>query len=327
MESHVSARLGKLLRSAVRELRRFAYSRPIRPTKGESRPRPRLGLALGGGFARGLAHIGVLKVLVENQIPIDALAGTSAGAIAAAAFASGCTIEELTAAARRMRWSNLARWTFPRLGFATNERMEWFLSKVLHCRTFEELKLPLAVVATEVTTGAAVVFREGDLMPPLRASCSFPGLFVPIELNGRMLVDGAIVSSVPVQALRGMDAIVAVHMGVQGLRYRPKNLFEVVGESFRIVESRNESAWRDHCDLVIEPEVAGFRWDDFERADELIEAGEMAARRTLPALRHLIQERAAGHGMRETPKARAASPFPYTPQATLWCSKVGSARE
>jgi NTE family protein len=89
-------------------------------------------LALGGGFARGVAHVGVLKVLVENQIAIDALAGNSSGSIAAAAFASGCTIEEITLAARSLRWSRFARWTFPRLGFATNERMDLLLSKILH---------------------------------------------------------------------------------------------------------------------------------------------------------------------------------------------------
>jgi NTE family protein len=93
---------------------------------------PRQGLALGGGFARGVAHVGVLKVLVENQIAIDALAGNSSGSIAAAAFASGCNIEEITLAARSLRWSRFARWTFPRLGFATNERMDLLLSKILH---------------------------------------------------------------------------------------------------------------------------------------------------------------------------------------------------
>ena len=128
--SQLHAQVGKVLSATVRELRKFAHSRPI-PLDKSSQPlrRPRLGLALGGGFARGIAHVGVLKVLVENQIPIDALAGISAGSIAAAAFASGCTIEELTVAARSLRWNRFARWAIPRLGFATNERMDLLLSR------------------------------------------------------------------------------------------------------------------------------------------------------------------------------------------------------
>ena len=151
LKSQIGAQLGKAVYAAIREIRRFAYSRPIPRDQGqEPLRRPRLGLALGGGFARGVAHIGVLKVLVENQIAIDALAGISAGSMAAAAFASGCTIEEMILAARSLRWTKFARWTIPRLGFATNERMDLLLSKLLHCRTFEQLKIPLAVVAADI---------------------------------------------------------------------------------------------------------------------------------------------------------------------------------
>jgi NTE family protein len=233
-----------------------------------------------------------LKVLVENQIAIDALAGTSAGSIAAAAFASGCTVEEMTLTARSLRWSRLARWTIPRLGFATNERMDSLLSKTLHCRTFEQLKLPLAVVAVDIRTGQAVTFREGDLIMPVRASCSFPGLFVPIEYSGRLLVDGVIAGSVPATALRGMDVVVAVNVQNHRFLDRPTSLFEVVGESFQIAQNLNQSTWRNHCDLAIEPKLEDFRWDDFDRADDLIAAGEMATRRALPMLRNLLRERA-----------------------------------
>ncbi len=293
LKSQIGAQLGKALYAAIREIRRFAYSRPIPRGQGqEPLRRPRLGLALGGGFARGVAHIGVLKVLVENQIAIDALAGISAGSIAAAAFASGCTIEEMIWAARSLRWNKFARWTIPRLGFATNERMDLLLAKILHCRTFEELKIPLAVVAADIRTGEAVIFREGGLVMPVRASCSFPGLFVPIEYNGRLLVDGVVVGSVPVTALRGMDVVVAVNVRNNGFLQRPGSVFEVVGECFHVAQNLNQSTWRDHCDLAIEPKLEDFRWDDFGRADELIAAGEMAARRALPALRNLLRERA-----------------------------------
>lgn len=290
----VGSQVGKALLAAVRAVRKFARERPIPPERAKpSSGRPRVGLALGGGFARGIAHVGVLKVLVENQIPIDALAGTSSGSIAAAAFASGCTIDELTRAAHSLRWNRIARWTFPRLGFASNERMDDLLAKVLHCRTFEDTKIPLAVVATDIGTGEAAIFREGDLLTPIRASCSFPGLFVPIEYKGRLLVDGVLVGSVPVTALRGVDVVVGVHVQCDGSHHRPTSLFEVVGESFQIAQKFNGSRWKSNCDLIIEPIVDDFRWDDFTRTDELIAAGEVAARKALPALRSLLRERGA----------------------------------
>jgi len=316
LNSKVTAQLGKALRTVVRELRRFAYTSPIPRVRGEKPGRrPRLGLALGGGFARGLAHIGVLKVLVENRIVIDALAGTSSGSIVAAAYASGCTIEEMASAARHTRWSSFARWTLPRLGFATNERMESLLSKTLRCRSFERLKLPLAIVAADIASGEEVIFREGDLMLPLRASCSFPGLFVPIEHGGRMLIDGAIVAGVPVSALPDVDVVVAAHVQCNALRRRPTSLFEIVGESFRITQNLNQSSWRDHCDLSIEVDLPDFRWDDFGRADDLIAAGVVAARKALPALRNLLQERAAEFATLE-PRHAPQPSFAYPPPRT-----------
>jgi NTE family protein len=247
-------------------------------------------LALGGGFARGLAHIGVLKVLVENGIPIDALAGTSVGSVVAAAFASGCTIDKMLAEARTTRWKDIARWTIPHLGFASNDRMEVMLRRVLTSSRFEELSIPLAIVAADVSTGQAVTFREGELLPPLRASCSFPGLFVPVEYQGRLLVDGAIVGNVPVAALRdmGVETVIAVSLKTGDARHTPTNIFQVVGQAFQIAASTDQTSWRKACDVVIEPEVGGYRWDDFERAGELILAGERAARQALPALQALL---------------------------------------
>ena len=284
--------LRKALRTAVRSLRQFAYSTPL-PTRQQKGPpaRRRLGLALGGGFARGLAHIGVLKVLAENRIPIDALAGTSVGSIVAAGFASGMSVDEMIDETRKIRWKSFARWTVDRLGLATNERMEGLLKRAIPCARFEELKLPLAVVAADLSTGEAVTFRHGELIPPLRASCSFPGLFVPVRYQGRLLVDGAIVGSVPVAALQelGVDALVGVHLRTNGVHNAPTNIFQVIGQSFQIAQNLNAPSWKEHCDAIIEPETNEFRWDDFGRAEELIFEGERAARAALPALRSLME--------------------------------------
>jgi NTE family protein len=177
--------LGKALKATVRELRKFGHGGPkLREQNCQLLRRPHVGLALAGGFARGIAHVGVLKVLVENQIPIDALAGTSPGSIAAAAFASGCSVGGLILAARSLRRNRFARWTIPRLGFATSERMDFLLANMFHCRTFDQLKIPLTAVAADIWSGEAVIFRGGDLLTP--ASCSFPGLFVPIGYKGHL---------------------------------------------------------------------------------------------------------------------------------------------
>lgn len=302
MAADFKGKIRDTLRSAVQSLREFAYAHPI-PTRHRIPTRPRVGLALGGGFARGLAHIGVLKVLRDNQIPIDALAGTSIGSIVAAAFASGVTLEEMAEEARKIRWRSFARWTVARLGLASNERMEEMLRRVLRRSTFEELAIPLAVVATDVSTGEAVTFRHGELIHPLRASCSFPGLFVPIEYQRRLLVDGAIVGSVPVAALRdfNVDAIIAVFLPTNGPHHAPTNIIQVVGQAFQIAQSFNKVTWKESCDLVIEPDVNEFKWDDFERADDLMLAGARAALEALPALRELLQPRLARRIRRPTP--------------------------
>ena len=291
MAFKLTDKLGDAVRSGIRVVRAFAYSpRPSAPTT-QPASRPRIGLALGGGFARGMAHIGVLKVLVENGIPIDAVAGVSVGSVIAAALAAGIAPGQMAEEARRLRWRSFARWTVARLGLASNLRMDALLRQFLHCSTFEELKKPLAVVAADLSTGETVTFREGDLIAPLRASCSFPGLFTPVSYQGRLLVDGAIVGSVPAGALRGMgvDRIIGVHLKSDGPHNVPTNIFQVVGQAFQIAESQSTKSWRQDCDAVIEPVMSQFTWDDFGRVDEMMLVGERAAREMLPVLRRLLE--------------------------------------
>ncbi len=306
MPSSLKTKLESALRSTVERIREFAYASPITARYPKSlTTRSRIGLALSGGFARGMAHIGVLKVLTEHEIPIDVLAGTSVGGLVAAAYASGCSLDEMIEEARKIRWRNFARWTVARLGLATNDRMEEMLHRILHCSRFEELAIPLAVIAADLSTGEAVTFRQGDLIPPLRASCSFPGLFTPVEYQGRLLVDGAICGNVPVASLQdfGVDAIIAVHLNTGGLPHTPTNMFQVIGQAFQIAQRQNESGWRQHCSVVIEPKVYQFKWDDFGHADDLILAGARAAVRALPALRALLEPRAARPALAPVPSA------------------------
>jgi len=289
MPGNLKATTLKALRWAATELRKFAHARPT-PGPEPISFQPRLGLALGGGFARGVAHIGVLKVLAANHIPIHAVAGCSVGSIVGAAWAGGASPEEMTAHARTIRWKAFARWTINRLGLATNERMDEMLRRMLSCTTFEQLSIPLAVIATDISTGEPVVFRRGDLINPVRASCSFPGLFTPVEYQGRLLVDGAIVGGVPVAPLRelGLDKIIAVSLKMGEPSRIPTNLFQVIGQAFQIALSHNATTWSRFCDVVIEPDVSEFQWDDFQRVHELVSAGERAALEALPSIRALF---------------------------------------
>jgi NTE family protein len=247
----------------------------------------RLGLALGGGFARGMAHIGVLSVLEEHQIPVHCIAGVSAGAIAAAAYASGVAPAEIGRAGCAMRFTDVARWTIGRMGIAGSERMDRFLRKLLLRYSFEEMRIPLGIVATDVLTGEPVIFRDrGDVVLPIRASCSYPGLFQPVRCGERLLVDGAISMEVPALLARllGATHVISLHLPMQGAAALPTNMFHVINRCFQIMHSRTEISWRQHSNLVIEPDVRGMEWDAFDSASQLIKAGEEAARQVLPRI-------------------------------------------
>jgi NTE family protein len=269
---------------SVRELGRGVAGVPSAVSKSA----PAIGLALGGGFARGIAHIGVLKVLEEENIPIKFVSGTSVGALVGALYCSGLSPAELEAVAARVRFHSFARWTLSRFGFASNQRMVAFLNSSLKAKTFEDLRIPLAVTATDFSTGAGVVFRSGSLVEPVRASCTYPGMFLPVKFDGRLLVDGMLAYSVPSVPLRQMGAtrVLAVHLkGTWINRGGPRHLFDVIGQCFSIAQEMNSSVWRAASDLVLEPDVSAYGYDDFEHAPALIRAGEIAARAALPEIR------------------------------------------
>jgi len=279
--------LGKLrssVRAFTRELTRV--STPVFEVPAPKRPK--LGIALGGGFARGLAHIGILKVLEEEQIPVDFVAGTSVGAVIGAAYCSGLSAAELEEMAGTVRFSDFARWTLSRYGFASNIRMAGFLKRVVQARTFEDLKVPLAVTATDFQTGDGVVFSSGPLIDPIRASCAYPGMFLPVQINGRLLIDGMLAHTLPTAPLRemGADRVLGVYLKSHWCAPTgPKHIFEVIGQCFSIAQSRISATCRSAADLTIEPEVCGIPYDGFDRAPQLIAAGEAVARAALPEIR------------------------------------------
>lgn len=257
--------------------------------------RPGIGLALGGGFARGFAHLGVLQVLEQHHIPISHIAGTSIGSILGAAYASGAPLARIIATCRTLRFRDIARWRVSRLGLASNQRLGGLIERVFESRQFEDLRIPMAVVATDLATGDPVVFTQGNLVDAIRASCAFPGLFEPVEIGTRWLADGGLVAPVPTQAARSLGAthVMGVFVGMQdGYRSAPSNIFQVVSRAVSAAQKHQHEVWEQHADLVLRPDVQSLAWDDFDRAEEAISAGAAAARRAIPRIQKLLADRA-----------------------------------
>jgi len=259
--------------------------------------RPRIGLALSGGAARGIAHVGVLRALEENAIPIDAIAGASAGALIGGAYAAGLSIAQLEAMARKFRWRHMSRFSFSRLGLQSNARLEKFLRASLPVTRFEELKIPFAALATDLHDGTPVVMRDrGDVPFAIRASGCLPAFYVPVrDSEGRLLVDGGLVANLPISYTRqlGADIVIAVDVGADGARFmdQPRTALGVLTQTFVAVERIVSNQEAADADLIITPKVGHIRWDETRRAEELLKAGYDAAMESIDKIKDLIEQR------------------------------------
>ena len=258
--------------------------------------RPTIGLALSGGAARGIAHVGVLRALTENGIPIDCIAGSSAGSLVGGAFAAGLSVEEIAEFGRTMRWRDIGRVTMSRLGVQSNERLEQYVRARLPITKFEELPIPFAAVATELKTGDAVVMRDkGDVPFAIRASCTIPGWYVPvIDEEGRQLVDGGLVAVVPSSITRslGADVVIAVDVNAAGATFigPSTSLIGVLIQSLLVVQKTASLHQLEMSDILITPQVSHIRWDEMGRGDELMAAGYAAGLESIPAIKTLIED-------------------------------------
>lgn len=309
--------LGKIRRSVkafANELTR-PIGQPAAPLE-DDQTAPKIGLALGGGFARGLVHVGILKVLEEEKIPISYIGGTSVGAVIAAAYCSGVSAKELEEIAHLVRFSSFARWTVSRYGLWSNDRMTGFLEKLVKVKTFEECKIRLAISATDFVTGDPVVFKSGPLIDPIRASCAYPGMFLPVNVNGRLMVDGLLAHSVPAEPLKemGADKVLSVYLSAHWVNVKgPRHIFDVIGQCFSIAQDKMCHLWKAHSDLVLEPDVNGFSYDGFDRAKELVKVGEDAARQVVPQMHawfEMKQKVTTAVPAQERLKGGASAPIP-----------------
>lgn len=253
----------------------------------------KIGLALSGGAARGMAHVGVLKVLLENKIPIDFVAGTSAGAIVGASFAAGMTIDEIVEMTAKVRWSHFGSIAFSRFGIFSIEPMRRYVQKHLPVRDFSEMPLPFACVATDLDSGDAVVLKErGDVGTAVCASCAIPGIYVPVKINGRHLVDGGIAELVPTDAVRslGADFVIAVDVNAEGIKFwgAPQTVVGVFFQSAMLLMRTVAKHQLNNADIIIRPKVGHLRWDQVGRSREFIEAGEAATLEVIGSIKNLI---------------------------------------
>ncbi len=265
----------------------------VPPAPFDDQP-PRVALVLGGGGARGFAHVGVIRVLEDARVPIELVVGSSVGSLVGAIYAAQPNSYALERLARRLERDDFFDFSLsPALfgeGLATGDRLERFVREHVHARTFEALRIPVVAVATDLDTGERVVLRQGDVARAVRASCAIPGVLEPVRLDGRVLVDGGVVRNLPVDVARqvGADVVIAVDLAALEPRATPKNFVEVILRVVNLVARAEAEELQGIADVTLVPAVADVGFIDFDRKDAAIRAGMEAARAALPRIREVL---------------------------------------
>ena len=255
----------------------------------------KIGLALGGGAAKGFAHIGVIKMLEASGIHPDVVSGTSAGSVVGALYASGMDPFQLQEQAFALDASNIRDVRLFSGGLVQGRKLQDYVNQLVGQRPIEKLKLPFAAVATQLETGQRTVFVSGNTGQAVRASSSIPGVFEPAEISGKHYVDGGVVSPVPVDAARqlGADFVIAVDISTRPSGSNPQGMVNIVGQSITIMGQQLGAQELARADVVIRPSVGGIGATDFEQKDQAILEGERAALAAIPAIRAYLAALAA----------------------------------
>jgi len=261
----------------------------------------KVGLALGTGAARGLAHIGVLEVLEKEGIPIDMIAGTSAGAAIGALYAQGKDASMIKDLALDLNWKRLAflvDLALPRTGFIGGRKIKDLLRSIIGDIEFSDLRIPFACVAADIMTGEEVVISHGSVLDGIRASISIPVIFTVVKWKGRYLVDGGLVNPVPVSVLRqmGADLIIAVNVipavrdrAQQVEKIKEPHIISVIMQSLYIASYSTVRSSLEGADIVIEPQMADITYGDFSRAEECILQGALATQGSIPEIKRQLE--------------------------------------
>jgi len=256
----------------------------------------KVGLALSGGGARGYAHIGALRALERHGIPIDFIAGTSAGSFAGAAYSTGLSVDEIIHFSGKLSWYSIAGFSYSARGILSNAGIETFIKQNFPVSRFEDLKIPFAAVCCDLETGDEVILKEiGDLAVAVRASCAVPGVFAPVATEtGRHLIDGGVITPMPTRAVRemGADVVIAIDLMASGATFRgiPRTLVGTLFQSAMTLLRAASKSQHYHADIIIEPRIAHIRPDEIRKRDEMIELGEAAALEKIDEIRNLIEQ-------------------------------------
>ncbi|MDI6728987.1 MAG: patatin-like phospholipase family protein [Thermodesulfovibrionales bacterium] len=255
---------------------------PAKPAK--------IALVLGAGASKGFAHIGVLKVLESNKIPVHMVVGTSAGSFVGSIYAYGYNAFQLQKMAISIEKGDIADLTVPDNGFIKGELLESYINRILKNTPMEKLRIPFYAVATNIQNGQEVVFGTGNTGKAVRASCSIPGIFRPVNISGQMYVDGGVVSPVAVDAARkmGADVIIAVDISADVDNTQPESTIETILQSINIMYSKIANIQLSKADVVIKPKVGYIGSADFSKRHEAILEGEKAALEALPKINAVI---------------------------------------
>jgi NTE family protein len=254
-------------------------------------PRPaKVALVLGAGASRGFAHVGVLKVLDAQKIPIHLIVGTSSGSLVGSLYAYGLDAYQIQRMALAIQKDDVVDLTIPDNGFVRGEKLENFVNKAVQNCTLERLKTPLLAVATNVQTGEETVFATGNTGKAVRASCSIPGIFQPVRIGEKTYVDGGVVSPVAVDAARqaGADVVIAVDISTGVAGAAPQGTLETILQSIDIMYAKIAAAQVRNADVVIRPRVNHIGSSDFDKRHEAILEGEKAAAEALPRIQSLL---------------------------------------
>ncbi|MGH9946445.1 MAG: patatin-like phospholipase family protein [Pyrinomonadaceae bacterium] len=256
--------------------------------------RKTIGLALSGGGARGFAHVGVLHALTEHGIPIDFIAGTSAGAFVGGAFASGMSADDIVNAGKSFSWMRVAGISYSPRGLLSNAKIGTFIDKHFPVKNFDEFPIPFAAVACDLETGKEVIMcGSDDIITAIRASCAIPGVFAPVEdENGRLLVDGGVVAPMPMNAIRQFepDIVIAVDLMACGAGFwgKPRTLVGTLFQSAMLLLRSASRSQHYAADIVIEPQIGHIRPDQMNRSKELFELGKQAVDEMIDEIRKIV---------------------------------------
>lgn len=265
--------------------------------------KPRIGLALGGGAAKGFAHIGVIKMLEASGIHADVVSGTSAGSVVGVLYASGMDAFQLQEQAFALDEGRIRDVRFFSGGLVQGQKLQDYVNALVKNTPIEKLRTPFAAVATQLENGDRAIFIRGNAGQAVRASSSIPGVFEPVEIDGRHFVDGGVVSPVPVDAARqlGADIVIAVDISARPDGSNPGSMMGVVGQSITIMGRRLAEQELGRADIVIRPKVGQIGPTDFDQKNVAILEGERAALAAIPAIRAKIAQKTAAMGKPPVP--------------------------